>query len=55
MTAAGLLLTRHTGKLTSTHEGTVATLKSNPRWCADAFEIHCRNEARVQVAFSLAC
>lgn len=55
MKAAGLLLTRHTGNPTSTHEGTVATLKSNPRWCADAFEIRCRNEARVQVAFSLAC
>ncbi|WP_263974552.1 IS3 family transposase [Myxococcus xanthus] len=55
MRAAGLLLARHTGKPTRTHEGKVAPLKSNLRWCSDSFEIRCWNGERVQVAFSLDC
>jgi len=50
-----LLLQRHTGKPTRTHEGQVITLKSNLRWCSDTFEIRCWNDERVEVAFSLDC
>lgn len=55
MKATGLLLARHTGKSTRTHDGTIVTLKSNLRWCSDGFEIRCWNGERVQVAFSLDC
>ena len=40
---AGLLLTRHTGKPTRIHEGKIITLKSDLRWCSDAFEVRCWN------------
>jgi transposase InsO family protein len=50
-----LLLQRHTGKPTLTHEGQVVTLKSDLRWCSDTFEIRCWSGERVQVAFSLDC
>jgi len=52
---AGLLLARHTGKPTRTHDGKIITLKSNLRWCSDSFEIRCWNGERLQVAFSLDC
>jgi transposase InsO family protein len=55
MKEAGLLLARHTGKPTQTHDGRIITLKSNLRWCSDGFEIRCWNGERVQVAFSLDC
>lgn len=55
MKAAGLLLQKHTGKPTQTHNGTIITLKSNLRWCSDAFEIKCWSGEKVQVAFSLDC
>lgn len=55
MRDAGLLLQRATGKRTRTHEGRVVTLKSNLRWCSDAFEIRCWNGERVQVAFAMDC
>lgn len=55
MKAAGLLLERHTGKSTRTHDGTIITLASNMRWCSDSFEIRCWNGERVQVAFALDC
>ena len=55
MRSASLLLARHTGKPTRTHDGKVITLKSNLRWCSDAFEIRCWNGERVQVAFALDC
>lgn len=52
----GMLLARHTGKKTTKpHEGKVITLKSNLRWCSDAFEISCWNGDVVRVAFSLDC
>jgi transposase InsO family protein len=51
----GLLLQRHTGKPTRTHDGKVITLKSNLRWCSDSFEIRAWNGGRVQVAFALDC
>ncbi|WP_418766710.1 IS3 family transposase [Myxococcus xanthus] len=50
-----LLLQRHTGKPTRTHEGQVVTLKSNLRWCSDGFEVRCWNGEVVHVAFSLDC
>ena len=52
----GLLLARHTGKRSvRQHDGKVITLKSNLRWCSDAFEIPCWNGEVVRVAFSLDC
>ena len=51
----GLLLARHTGKPTLRHDGKVMTLKSDLRWCSDAFEIHCWNDEKVYVVFSLDC
>jgi putative transposase len=55
MKVQGWLLARHTGKSTRTHDGVIITLRSNLRWCSDAFEIRCWNGERVQVAFSLDC
>jgi putative transposase len=55
MRDAGLLLARYTGKPTRTHDGKVMTLKSDLRWCSDAFEIRCWSGERVQVAFALDC
>jgi putative transposase len=55
MKAEGWLLARHTGKSTRTHDGVIITLRSNLRWCSDAFELRCWNGERVQVAFSLDC
>jgi putative transposase len=48
-----LLLQRHTGRPALTHEGKVMTLKSNLRWCSDAFEIRCFNGEKVFVTFAL--
>ena len=50
-----LLLQRHTGRPTRTHEGKVVTLSSDLRYCSDGFEIRCWNGERVQVVFSLDC
>lgn len=55
MKAQRWLLARHTGKSTRTHDGVIITLRSNLRWCSDAFEIRCWSGERVQVAFSLDC
>jgi transposase InsO family protein len=55
MKAQSWLLARHTGKSTRTHDGVIITLRSNLRWCSDAFEIRCWSGERVQVAFSLDC
>ena len=52
----GLLLRRHYGDRPGrVHDGTIITLRSNQRWCSDAFEIRCWSGERVQVAFSLDC
>jgi transposase InsO family protein len=53
MKAHGLLLPKHTGKRTRVHDGKIITLRSNTRWCSDAFTIQCWNAERVHVAFSL--
>jgi hypothetical protein len=50
-----LLLQRHTGRPVRVHDGTVQMIRSNMRWCSDAFEIACWNGERVRVAFSLDC
>lgn len=55
MRNAGLLLPKHTGRVSRPHHGTVITLKSNLRWCSDTFEIRCWNGERVYVGFSLDC
>ena len=50
-----LLLERHTGRPRRIHDGVIITLKSDLRWCSDAFEIRCWSGERVQVAFALDC
>lgn len=52
----GLLLARHSGRrVARLHEGEVATLRSNVRWCSDALEFSCWNGEVVRVAFALDC
>ncbi len=51
----GLLLQRHTGRPVRVHEGSIQMIRSNMRWCSDAFEIACWNAERVRVAFSMDC
>lgn len=55
MKSRATLLERHTGKQARMHDGKVITLKSDLRWCSDAFEILCWNGERGQVAFALDC
>ena len=55
MAMNNLLLQKHTGKPTRTHEGEIITLKSNTRWCSDVFAIIWWNAEIVWVAFSLDC
>ena len=50
-----LCLQRYTGKLVRAHDGKVETIKSDVRWCTDAFGIQCWNGEQLQVAFSLDC
>jgi transposase InsO family protein len=52
----GLLLARHTGRRRPReHDGQVATLHSNIRWCSDGLEFTCWNGEVVRVAFALDC
>jgi transposase InsO family protein len=51
----GLLLQRYTGRPIRVHDGTVQMIRSNLRWCSDAFEIACWNGDRIRVAFSMDC
>lgn len=55
MAMNSLLLQKHTGRPTRTHDGEIITLKSNTRWCSDVFAIICWNAEIVWVAFSLDC
>lgn len=50
-----LLLQRYTGRPVRVHDGTVMTIRSNMRWCSDAFEIACWNGECLRVAFSMDC
>ena len=52
----GLLLERHTGRRRPReHDGQVATIRSNHRWCSDALEFTCWNGEIVRLAFALDC
>jgi transposase InsO family protein len=52
----GLLLERHTGRRRAReHDGQVATIRSNFRWCSDALEFTCWNGEVVRLAFALDC
>ena len=52
----GLLLARHTGRRRlREHDGQVATLRSNIRWCSDGLEFTCWNGEVVRLAFALDC
>jgi transposase InsO family protein len=52
----GLLLERHTGRRRPReHDGQVATIRSNCRWCSDALEFTCWNGEVVRAAFALDC
>lgn len=52
----GLLLARHTGqRRPREHDGQVATLRSNIRWCSDGLEFTCWNGEVLRVAFALDC
>jgi putative transposase len=49
----GLLLERHTGRRRPRqHDGQVATIRSNCRWCSDTLEFACWNGEVVRVAFA---
>ena len=51
-----LLLARHTGRRRPRdHDGQVATLRSNIRWCSDGLEFTCWNGEVVRIAFALDC
>ena len=49
----GLLLERHTGRRRPReHDGQIATIRSNCRWCSDALEFSCWNgQVVLRVAF----
>lgn len=56
MKTHSLLLERHTGRRRAReHDGQVATIRSNCRWCSDALEFACWNGEVVRVAFALDC
>ena len=51
-----LLLERHTGRRRPReHDGQIATIRSNCRWCADTLEFACWNGELVRIAFALDC
>jgi transposase InsO family protein len=52
----GLLLERHSGRRRPReHNGEVATIRSNCRWCSDVLEFICWNSKTVRLAFALDC
>jgi putative transposase len=51
----GLLLQKYGARPARVHDGKVATLKSNVRWCSDGFRLQCWNGEHVEVAFSMDC
>jgi putative transposase len=48
-----LLLPAYGKKPTRSHDGKIITLRSNTRWCSDAFTIQCQNGDRIFVAFAM--
>ncbi len=56
MKVHGPLLQRHAGGAEERrHEGKVAVVTRNTRWCSDGLEISAENGERVRVAFALDC
>jgi transposase InsO family protein len=54
MKREGLLLTRHTGRRKGhLHDGKVVVMRSNLRWCSDAFEVKCWNGEIVRIVFAI--
>jgi transposase InsO family protein len=53
MKTSELLLPKKSPRRIMAHDGKIATLKSNTRWCSDSFSIQCWNGDKVHVAFSL--
>jgi len=54
MRQAGLVFTKPVGRRSSrAHDGKVATLHSNTRWCSDGFEIRAWNGEIVRVLFAM--
>lgn len=53
----GLLLERrqHPPMPTRRHEGQIAVLQSNQRWCSDGFEFRCDDGSPLRVTFALDC
>lgn len=50
----GMLLERHSGRRPGrVHDGKIVVMRSNLRWCSDAFEIGCWNRETVRVGFVL--
>lgn len=50
----GLLLARNRSDRTGIkHDGTVETVSRNTRWCADGFEVSCKNGEHVRIIFGL--
>ena len=50
-----LLLNRYAPRPTRVHNGKVATLKNNLRWCSDAFRIQCDNGEHLEIVFAMDC
>jgi transposase InsO family protein len=48
-----LLLPAYGKKPVRSHDGKIITIRSNTRWCSDAFTIQCQNGDRVFVAFAM--
>ena len=55
MQRSGLLLQRFAPRPERPHDGKVITMKSDLRWCSDAFEIRYWSGEKVHVAFVLDC
>ena len=53
MKTHSLLLQRHTGRPTRTHDGQVITRQSNMRWYSDTLSLKCWNGEKVEIAFAL--
>lgn len=48
-----LLLPAYGKKPARVYDGKIITLRSNTRWCSDAFTIQCQNGDRIFVAFAM--
>lgn len=48
-----LLLPAYGKKPSRSHDGKIITLRSNTRWCSDAFSLQCQDGDRVFIAFAM--